>query len=291
MQTKRMAAAEFIVSFREFFEISAVLGVMLAYLHKSGNGRFANSIWMGAAFAAAASIGAAFALAAFSVEFEEYEALFEGITLIIACAFVSWLIFWMFGQRNVAEGLREGMKQGLQSKGGAGNAAAKQDGRGAGIAMFAFVAVLREGIEIVLFFEGIRIVSGALNAVGAIAGAAAAVLLSYAAYSHLVKLDLGKFFVITGSVLVLMAGGLLGQGVHELEEVGILPATIAHVYDLNPPLNQDGTYPILHEKGLIGSMLKTVVGYDADPSLLQLVAQLGYYATAFYAYKKTAKGR
>lgn len=269
-----MAVAEFVVSFREFFEICAVLAVMLAYLHKTGNGKHAKYVWAGAALAALASIAASVAFDGMAQWFEANEALFEGITLVLACAFVTWLIFWMFGQKNAADGIREGVRHGIAG------------GNGIPLAMFAFVAVLREGIEIVLFFAGIKIVSGSLNLLWATGGALAAILLAYAAYSHLVRLDMGKFFTITGTVLVLMAGGLLGQGVHELQEAGVLPEIVEHVYDFNPPVNADGSYPTFHEKGILGGTLKTIAGYDANPSLLQLASQLGYYAFAYASYRR-----
>jgi high-affinity iron transporter len=272
-----MGIAEFVIAFREFFEIAAVLGVMFAYLHKTGRGKLCQYVWAGALAAAGASIIAAGIFSAFSQAFEKNEPLFEGITLLVAACFVTWLIFWMFGTVSVSDGIRRGMKRKIDG------------GKNAGLALFAFVAVLREGIEIVLFLAGIRLVAGQIEFAWVVFGAGAAVALAWAMFSNLVRLDIAKFFIVTGVLLVLMAGGMAGQGVSELSEAGILPPIVEHVYDVNPPLNMDGSYPPLHEMGIIGSTLKTLVGYDANPSLMQLVAQLSYYALAYGAYRRIGK--
>src|SRR3989344_1387642 len=147
----QMALAEFIVAFREFFEIALLVGIMLAYLHKTGNQKFAGKVWIGAAFAGIASVLAA-ALFGFAEEaFEPVEALFEGVTLIIAAALVTWLILWMLKHRKIAQEVERGV--GRQA----------MLGSGIGIALLSFVNIFREGIEIVLFLNGIRISSGAVS--------------------------------------------------------------------------------------------------------------------------------
>lgn len=263
-----MALAEFIVSFREFFEIAVLLGVMLAYLQKTGKWEFAQQVWTGAGAAALASVLAALAFQALSGGFEEYEALFEGVTLLLAAAFITWLVLWMFGQGRVQDGIMAGMKRGMDAD------------MKIGIAAFAFIAVFREGIEIVLFFEGIKMVAGSFDILWAVAGAIAAAALAYAVFSQLVRLDLGKFFTVTGIVLVIMAGGLVGQGVHELQEAGVLPDNFGTAYDLSG---------IIDEKGAVGGLAKGIFGLDANPSVLQLAAQLSYYAAACFAYWKIAR--
>jgi high-affinity iron transporter len=276
-----MALAEFIVSFREFFEIALIISVIVAYLHKSGQGRMDRFVWMGAGAAGLASLALAWAFEALAGGFERWEALFEGVALLFAAGMVSWLILWMMRQANVARTLQMQTQQRMKQ------------GSGPGLALLAFGTVFREGVEIVLFFAGIQITSGRLNLVGAGIGAALALLLAWGLYIHLVRLDLGRFFKLTGAILVLMAGGLVGQGVHELEEAGMVPPLIEHVYDLNPPLAADGGYPLLHEKGAAGAMLKGLAGYDANPSLMQMAAQLGYYGAVLVVYRKisTASAR
>lgn len=270
-----MALAEFTVAFREWFEISLIIGIMLAYLHKSGRRALNRYVWAGAGLAALASVAAAYAFEALAGGFARYEAAFEGITLLAAAVLVSWLIIWMFGQRNVREGIQKGMEKGLHS-----------NREAMGVLAFAFVAVLREGIEMVLFFYGIRLVSGGLSVLGALAGAALALGLAWAVFRSLLRLDLSLFFRATGVILLLMAGGLVSQGVHELQEAGWIPTSIEHVYDLNPPAPDNGPYPLFHEKGVGGTLLRTTVGMDFAPSLEQLMAHLGYFGLMVLAYQK-----
>ena len=273
-----MALAEFIVTFREFFEIAFVIGILLAYLRKTGNGKLDVYVYLGIALAVVASVSAAFAFERVAGGFEANEELFEGITLILASVFVTWLILWMRRQGNVADAVRKGLQTEIEK------------GKAAGIVLFSFIAVFREGIEIVLFLGGIGVSTGAVSLFGAVAGAALALVLAYAVFRSIVKLDVKLFFQVTGALLILLAAGLLSQGVHELQEAGVLPTIMEHVYDINPPANADGTYPPLHDKGALGAVAKGVVGYDGNPSLLQIVSYVGYVVLAYFALFR-ANGR
>ena len=269
-----MALAEFIVSFREFFEIAAILGIMLAYLAKTGRPELRRHVWMGAAAAGLLSIAGYAGFERLAGGFGLWEPLFEGVTLLAAAAGVTSLILWMMRQKNMTQHLHQHMEKNLQND------------ATAGLFAVAFFAVLREGVELVLFLGGIRMVDGGLDALAVAAGFGAAALLAYLIFTSLMRLDLPRFFRVTSVLLVLMAGGLVGQGVHELEEANVLPPLIEHVYDFNPPMAQEGVYPLLHEKGIVGTVMKGLVGYDANPSLLQVLAQLGYYGAVYAAYRR-----
>lgn len=267
--------AEFIISFREFFEIALVVGIMLAYLHKTKNGKHSGLVYLGVALAAAGSVLAAAAFETVAGGFEANEAVFEGTTLILAALLVTWLNMWMLGQKNVAKGIEGGMKLKMDS------------GRRLGLVAFAFIAVFREGVEIVLFLGGIGIATGTVDAVASLLGGAAALALGYAVLKRMVRLDLKTFFLATSAMLAVLAAGLLSQGVHELQEIGAIPTSIAHVYDITPQPNADGSYPLMHEKGAVGGVLKGLAGYDTSPSLEQLAAYFGYLALVFLAYRRS----
>lgn len=274
-----MALAEFIVVFREVFEIALVVGIMLAYLYKTKNGRYASFIYGGAALAVVASIAAAAAFGALAGGFAASEALFEGATLVIACAFVTWLILWMFQQGNIARKLEAGVQARIAHH------------ARFGLAAFAFLAVFREGVEIVIFLGGIAISTGALSLAAGALGGVAALLLAWAVFRHVVRLDMRTFFLATSALLVLLAAGLLSQGVHELQEAGVVPTFIEHVYDFTPQMNSDGSYPLMHEKGAVGGILKGLVGYDTAPSLEQAVAYLAYLVLVYAAYHRISGRR
>ncbi len=113
------------------------------------------------------------------------------------------------------------------------------------------------------------------------AGITAAVLLGYAIFVGSMKINLKRFFNITSILLILFAAGLVAQGVHELQEAGVIPTVIEHVWDINPPVNPDGSYPVLHEQGYVGSILKGLFGYNGNPSLLELLAYGLYLLLVF----------
>lgn len=81
------------------------------------------------------------------------------------------------------------------------------------------------------------------------------------------------FFQFTGALLVLFAAGLIGHGVHELNEAGILPAIVEHVWDLSPLLDDQST---------LGTMLKVMFGYNANPSLMEMLAYFLYLGGVIY---------
>lgn len=276
-----MAVAEFIVSFREFFEISLLIGIMLAYLRKADKPQYVPSVWTGAAVAAAASVAVALLLNALRMDFDSYEMLFEGATLILAAVLVTWFIFWMFGQKHIARQIETGMRHEVEL------------GAKAGVAVFSFIAVFREGMETVLFLEGINIETGKLSLLGVLVGALAAIALAYLVFRHIVRLDLKSFFNATSVILILLAAGLVSQGVHELNEAGVMPTIVEHAWDFTPSLHSDGTYPALHPQGEAGSILRGLTGYDTAPSLMQVIAYWAYLVLVLAMYRRieTAHGR
>lgn len=269
-----MALAEFIVSFREVFEILLILGIMLACLRKAGAKREAKYIYAGAGAAVLASVAVAAVFQTLSGGFEEYEALFEGATMALSAVFVTWFIVWMLKHSDVEGEIWKGMNR------------RNVNGSALGLAAFAFIAVFREGVEIVLFLAGIWAQSGALNFAAAALGALAAILLALAVFRGIAALDIGLFFKATTAFLILLAAGLLSQGVHELQEAKVVPTSIEHIYDITPQQNADGSYPLMHEKGAVGAVLKSLFGYDTAPSLEQAAAYIGYLALVLFAYRR-----
>jgi high-affinity iron transporter len=118
-----------------------------------------------------------------------------------------------------------------------------------GMFSLVFIAVFREGIETVIFLRAASFVSESSNMIGALAGIIAA------------------------------------HGVHELQEAKVIPTIVEHVWDINPPLKPDGSYPTLHEKGYIGSILKSLLGYNGNPSLIEVMSYFVYLALVFALWK------
>ena len=188
-----------------------------------------------------------------------------------AAGVLTWMIFWM---RKQAINIKGHLHAQIQSALGSGSTL--------GLFGLAFVAVVREGIETVLFlFAATRVAeSGVLSAVGGVLGLVIAVAIGYSIYKGTSKLNLRVFFNVTGLLLILFAAGLLAHGIHEFHEAGIIPPVIAHVWDVEQ---------ILPEQSLVGRFLTAIFGYNANPSLVEALAYTSYLSFSLIAYFLPAK--
>ncbi|MEE9353668.1 MAG: FTR1 family protein, partial [Candidatus Thorarchaeota archaeon] len=105
------------------------------------------------------------------------------------------------------------------------------------------------------------------------------------------KVSLKAFFKWTSVLLVLFAAGMMAYGIHELQEAGLLLIGPLEVWNINPPQLPDGTYPLLHEKGLIGAMFKALFGYNGNPSALEVIVYSGYLVVVSLYYLKNRRMR
>jgi high-affinity iron transporter len=203
-----------VVVLREGFEASLVVGIVLAFLDRSGRRDRFLPVWIGtaAALAAAALVGTALFLVGAELK-GRAEAAWEGTTMLLAAVLLTWMIFWM---RRQSRTIRHELEQRVSS--------ALASGSTLGLALVVFVGVLREGVETALFLFGT--VAGSnpvVQTAGALVGAALAVLLGYAFYRGASRLDLRRFFTVTSVLLLVFAGYLLARGLGELSDAGLLP--------------------------------------------------------------------
>ncbi len=141
----------------------------------------------------------------------------------------------------------------------------------------AFIAVLREGIELALFLTASVFASDTLQAtLGAILGLGTAILLGWSIFATTVRLDLRRFFQVTGFLLILFAAGLVAHGVHEFNEVGWIPPVIEHVWDVNAIVDENSTF---------GQLLAALFGYNPTPSLTEILAYAAYFVTVFFGLR------
>jgi len=239
----------------------------LAYLVSTGNRDRSKHVWIGTALAVFVSliVGAAIYFSAGQLEGRSEE-IFEGIATLTAAGVLTWMIFWM---RKQAINIRKHLHAQIQSALGSGSAF--------GLFGLAFIAVVREGIETVLFlFAAVRVSESALlSAVGGIIGLAIAIGVGYGIYRGTSKLNLSTFFKVTGLLLILFAAGLLAHGIHELQEAGIIPIVIEHVWDVNH---------VIPEASVIGRFLAAIFGYNANPSLLEVIAYSTFLGSTLVGY-------
>ncbi len=257
-----MAAA--LLSFREGLEAALIVGIVLGYLNKVGQTNQARSVWAGVIAACLVSVAVAVALFALGAELEgAAEEIFEGVTMLLAAAVLTWMIFWM--QRH-GRTMKGDLEKSLQTR---------QGQSGWALFSLAFLAVVREGIELALFLTASVFAAGAASTLaGGIAGLVAAILVGWLVFVSTSRLDIQKFFTVSSLLLLIFAAGLVGVGIHELTEAGIVPSIIEHVWS---------TKSVLNDKSTVGSILKALVGYNDDPSLTQVVAYVGYAVVVIVA--------
>ncbi len=250
--------AVLLITFREGLEAALIVGIVLSYLKKMDYRRQA-AVWWGMASAVTVSVVAGVALQALGVAFEgRGEQLFEGITVLLAAGVLTWMIFWMQRQgQSIRAKLETDVRQAVTS--------------GSRWALFAlaFVAVVREGIETVLFLTAAAFsATPAQTLIGGGLGLVMAVAVGWLLFVISIRLNVRAFFRVTSVLLILFAAGLVARGAHELQEAGILPVIVEHVWDVNPTLDENST---------VGSILKALFGYNGNPSLLEMVSYAAYY--------------
>jgi high-affinity iron transporter len=224
--------------------------------------------WLGAGLAAAASVLAGLGLYALGLELEgRAEQLFEGITMLLAAGVLTWMIFWMDRQgRAVQTNLEKDMQRAASSQGKWG------------VFSVAFLAVLREGIELALFLVAATFAATATaTLLGALLGLGLAALAGWLIFATAAHLNVRAFFRVTSILLIVFAAGLVASGVHELNEAGILPSVIEHVWSTNP---------VLDEASGTGQILKALFGYNGNPSLTEVVAYVGYWLAVLLALRQ-----
>lgn len=251
---------------REGVEAALIVSIICAYLARTGHRRQFPRVFLGAGLAGVLSAVLGVGLYVTVGSFQKpYEQLFEATTLLVAAGVVTWMLFWMRRQSvHVKSELQAAVDRALR------------EGSVAAMAVLAFVAVLREGIETALFLVGQAASAdqGAPSVVaGAVAGLAVAVLLGVGFYQGSRRVNLGTFFRWTGIGLVFIAGGLVAKAAHELIEISVVTVGNQTLFDLS------GILPHEPDGGnVLGQFLHVVFGYTATPEITTFVAWFAYIA-------------
>jgi len=247
-----------LITLREGLEAALIVGIVLGYLQQIGRRNRAPIVWAGVGVAALLSTLIAVAMRVIGAELEEpFEQIFEGTTMVLAVAVLTWMIFWMRYQgrflkstleRNVQTAITRGEKWGLFG--------------------LAFFAVFREGLETALFLAANAFAADAQGTlIGALIGIALAIVMGVVIYVYSVRLNVKLFFDVTSILLIIFAAGLIAHAVHEFQEIGWLPILMERAWN---------TEWLLTNNSMIGSILRALVGYNAKPSLLEVTTYIGY---------------
>ncbi len=255
-----------LITFRETLEAALVISVMLAFLNRTGQQAYKRYVWWGVLAGILASFGFAFVFNAYLGGFSgRREEIFEGLMMFLAAALLTFMIFWMMRQKQIVSELEGRVAQEIE------------ESHIFGLFLLALTAVLREGVETVIFLKAATFLTGGFHAWGALMGIGGALVIAALFFLEIRRVNIKRFFQITSLILILFAAGLVAHGIHELQEARLLPVMVEHLYDMNW---------IINEKSILGEMLKSLFGYNGNPSLLEVVGYLGYLIFAFVSFLK-----
>jgi len=258
-----------VIALREGIEMTIIAGIVLAYLTQIGAGRAHRWVWLGLGAATAVSVAFLGVLNVLNAEFQGItEQLFEGVTMLFAAGFLTWMIFWMLRQSRYLKGeLHRAVQETLASGGAAW-----------GIFLLVFFAVVREGVETALLLFA---APGEGKLLGSALGLAIAIAVGVLIYAFGRRIDLRMFFKVTGVLLVFFAAGLVTHGVHEFVEAGVIGGG-PRLFDLT------STFP---DSEGAGAMLRSLLGYSADPTVIEGLAYAGYLVLAIVFWRTGIIGR
>jgi high-affinity iron transporter len=252
----------FLIMLREGLEAALIVAIVLAYLKRLGREANFRPVLGGTLAAVAVSLLTGTIIFALVGGLHgRVEQITEGVIALSSAAVLTWMIFWMGRQARHIKG-------NLQSKVDA--ALATNSGRA--LAILAFVAVVREGIESSLFLlsTGVGEKSNAAQLVGGLIGVVCAAGIGYLVYRGSHKVNLRVFFRVTGIMIILFAAGLVAKGVLEFQEASLFGSVNQHAWNLsslgwlNPDASQSGEF------------LKGLFGWNPAPSIESIASYLLY---------------
>jgi len=261
-----------LIGLREGLEAALVVSILVAFLVKTDRRAALRWVWPGVGTAVLLSIavGAILTYTTAQLSFEHQE-LLGGSLSIVAVVFVTAMIFWMRkASKSIAAELRGKMDEALN----VGPLA---------VLLLSFLAVGREGLETAVFFYSTVQAAQSDTSqplIGFTIGIAIAVVLAYLLYRGAVRFNLTKFFMITGVLLVFVAAGVLGYGLHDLQEARFLPGISTLAFDAST---------VLPETSWHGALLKGIFNYSQQTTVLQAVAWVAYVAIVLPLFLKPTK--
>jgi high-affinity iron transporter len=254
--------ANFLIGLREGLEAALIVGILVAFLTKSGHRNQLPKLWTGVGLAVVVSLGfgAVLTFGPNGLSFQAQE-LIGGTLSLIAVGFVTWMIVWM---ATAARSITGALHTKVSS--------AVADGSGIGLVAVAAIAVGREGLETALFVWAAAKASGSNTQplFGALIGLATAIAAGIAIHQGAVKLDLRKFFRYSGLALIVVAAGVLSYGIHDLQEAEFLPGLRSIAFDVSAQIPPSSWF---------GTLLKGTVNFSPVTTWLELITWMTYIIT------------
>jgi high-affinity iron transporter len=256
--------ATFVITLREAFEASLILGIVYTYLERIGARDSYRYVTWGGVLGLLVSVGMGVGVGYLSGALLDLGPDLVGTAVIFAAVMLlTWHAWWM---QQHARAIRGQVQHRIEE--------ARVAQRLWMVGLIAFTGVFREGAETVLFLWGIMAQAGSTTGwgslLGGVAGVAAAAAIGWAIFHGGRQLSLSKFFTVTTAFIMLLAAGLFSTGTGRLQGLGFLP--------MGDPLWD--TSSLLSDQTVLGSFLGGLVGYRARPSALEVIAYIAYLVTA-----------
>ena len=259
----------YLIGLREGLEAALVVSILLVYVQKTNRQALTKYVAYGVGAAVIASIFVAIGLESISSELgSTLEPIFAGSVSFLAVVFVTWMIFWM---KKSAKSISSDLRNRLDEAAVSGGQVA--------VAMMAFVAVIREGAETAIFYWAAAQATGSATTslIGLTLGLGTAVGLGWAIYESAASVNLPKFFRVTGVLLVFVAAGVLSYGIHEFQEVGLMPGEDSVLLNLSA---------ILTDGSILSTLVSGIFNIKATTTSVQAIAYVVYVAVVLYAFLK-----
>ncbi|MDE2386752.1 MAG: FTR1 family protein [Actinomycetales bacterium] len=265
--------SNYLIGLREGLEAALIVSILASYLVRTNRRDAFKFIWLGvgAALAVSVAIGA---LLTFTeqqlLEQLHAEELFAGTMSFLAVILVTYMIMWM---RKAGSRMANELNGKLETALAAGVAT---------IVLTSFAAVAREGIETTFFFFAAVKAAGETTGpiIGFALGITSAIVMGYLIYRRSIKVNLKKFFTITGYFLIVVAAGVLSYGIHEFQEIGLLPGDSSLAFNVSQTIN---------EEGWLGAIASGLFNFDPDTTWLQLGAWVAYVGAMVWAFSREVK--
>jgi high-affinity iron transporter len=215
----------FIIALREGVEASLIVGIIAAFLGQQGRRDALRWVWIGVSLAIALCLAVGIGLRVLGENLPQAQQEgMEAIIALVAVAMVTYMIVWM---RRHARAIKRTLEGEV--------AAALINGSVLALVGMAFFAVLREGFETAVFLLAVfeSATSPAAASIGAILGLVVAAVLGYLIYKGGLRVNLGRFFRVTGAVLALVAAGLVASALHAAHEATWFNILQTKAFDLS----------------------------------------------------------
>lgn len=263
----------FLIMLREGLEAALLVGIIAAYLKQTHREQWLPFVWIGVALACVLSLAFAMALGLAKAEFpQKAQELFEAVVGLAAAAILTSMVLWM---GRAARSMRRQVRQSIDA------ALQGSENQGWTLTGMAFLAVAREGLESVFFLLATFQQDGGWAAsVGAAAGLAVAGAAGLGLYTGGIRLNLARFFQVTGGLILFVAAGLLASSLRSLHEAGLWNGLQATAFDLS------GILPV---DGVAGTILSGLLGYHDTPSLGEVVIYLAFLIPSLTLFLRAAR--